>query len=110
MLENIKHTWAFCSLFGFGFVIPKMLFGSFGRGAWWLLGYSVEDYNTILKRHLLDVIQRWYLSEKEETLDPMAEGIYLVCGFLIYAYAHDSHTHEMWAYCIRKIEHKKAWL
>ena len=110
MLANIRNIWAFCHLFGWWFVLSKVFVGVFGRTSWWVFGCSVEEYDSLLKKHLSQTIQKWFLSEQKHPLDPKGEGIIVLCGFLIYVYAHKDSVSDLWKHCQKTIEYKRKWL
>ena len=107
MLEDIKF---FCRMFGVWSVFSKMALGLFGRVLWWVLRLPPQAHTKMLKEHLSSVIQRWYFAEKKQPLDPSGQGVFLICGFLIYAYSQQGCEEELTYYCLRTIECKKNWI
>ena len=107
MLENIRF---FVDMLGWWFVLSRIFIGFFGKVLWWILRLPAQDHKKVLEKYLLGLIQNWYVSEKENPLDPKGGGMILICGFFIYAYAFKEHRDELTQSCVETIRLKRNWI
>jgi len=110
MIDIIKQVYFFCQMLGYWKVLSSLAEGVFGRFFWWLFIGDRSKYKGVLREHLSNLIQDWYLYEKKNPNDKNGMGIFFLCGFVIYAYSYDEHTQELFDHSRNQIDHKLKWL
>jgi len=112
MFAHIKYIYFFCQALGYFQTCSILLDGLFTRCYWYLLDQDLKEHKLLVRKYLSDAIYHWskMSSEEIEGEEDLESHMVFVCGFLIYAYAHDQHTEELFSYAIGQIDHKMSWL